>query len=548
MVITRNKGTSNKGASTSSSGSSSSSSSPSDSWVMVTKRNRGKQHHLPYKPTIVQPSVATTASSQALSGDPQPSPVELVRPFLKGLERDSVLIDITKIKDITLLEERFKQFNTANDPNDLYCNDFLGYPETVRTYLGHRFLETMWVYDSIGRATVMNDGVFLSDGSYIKGFASYPNDTKIVHVKLENLPYLPARMVMNDMQRILSYYGEVLDLGLTQINGVYHGKGYATLNLTKPHTVENICISTDHSHNTATSTCNGYIQYQPLTHVIPWEEDDGYYRHVLAQWDSMPEYCRTCQKTGHCRADCKEYKKHIKCHHCNQPGHVSRNCPRHSDGNKVRIVEKPAATNNRTRNKGKENVSSSGSSSGTNNRLEKAVVAPQDPDTKMAESTLPPPPAASGPEQAMQRSTDDVAMQDAHSSPSLDHDVSTLSTTFITTPPPATNGEQGTFNNKSLPLGSPDKATGDEPDIEDIALIDSQLNNVLPDQIAGRVLHRPKSYDADTPLTKSAKTSATDDIGHRRQTTTEEHRQAMEARAQDLYQRISEASHSTKNL
>ncbi|KAI8640488.1 hypothetical protein BD408DRAFT_348029, partial [Parasitella parasitica] len=170
----------------------------------------------------------------------------------------------------------------------------------------------MWVHHSAGHNTILNDGVFLSDGTYVKGFESYPTDAKIVHVKLENLPFLPARLVMQDMKRILSFYGEVLDLGITQVNGIFHGKGYATLNQTKPRT------------------------YQELTRVIPWEEDDGYYRHVLAQWDSMPEFCRICQQPGHCRADCPEYKKHITCHHCNLHGHIARNCPRLNDANKVR--------------------------------------------------------------------------------------------------------------------------------------------------------------------------------------------------------------------
>ncbi|EPB86182.1 hypothetical protein HMPREF1544_06994 [Mucor circinelloides 1006PhL] len=116
---------------------------------MVAKRNKGKQRHVPFSPTIVQPSVAISASSQALTSESQPSSVELVRPFIKGLERNSVLIDITHIKDIALLEERLKQFNNADNQTDLY-NNFIGYPETIRTYVVHRFLETMWVHHSSG--------------------------------------------------------------------------------------------------------------------------------------------------------------------------------------------------------------------------------------------------------------------------------------------------------------------------------------------------------------------------------------------------------------
>ncbi|KAL7331471.1 hypothetical protein PS15p_212267 [Mucor circinelloides] len=552
MVTTRSKGISNQGASTSSSRAPSTTTSSTTSWVMVAKRNKGKQRHVPFSPTIVQPSVAISASSQALSSDSRPSSVELVRPFIKGLERNSVLIDITHIKDIALLEERLKQFNNADNQTDIY-NDFIGYPETIRTYLGHRFLETMWVHHSAGHNTILNDGVFLSDGTYVKGFESYPTDAKIVHVKLENLPFLPARLVMQDMKRILSFYGEVLDLGITQVNGIFHGKGYATLNQTKPRTVENVCLSTDHPHGTSSSKCDGYHKYQELTRVIPWEEDDGYYRHVLAQWDSMPEFCRICQQPGHCRADCPEYKKHITCHHCNLHGHIARNCPRLNDANKVRIVEKPAekkpTSNTRTSNKGKGRDTSSTSSKGVGSRLEQAVVTPRDADTKMSERTLAvPPSAASGPEQAMQRSTDsDTLMYETQTSLPKDTIVANSSVAVILTPfSPIRNGEHESFVNKPNPPGSPTTVTGDAPPTTGITP-GSTLTNALPSSSVGKELTRQSSFDEDSPLIKTHKTSLDGDVSVSRKLTAEEHRQEMDARARDLALKISEASTNNSN-
>ncbi|KAL9536566.1 hypothetical protein PS6_011856, partial [Mucor atramentarius] len=239
---------------------------------------------------------------------------------------------------------------------------------------------------------------------------------------------------------------------------------------TKPRTVENVCLSTDHPHGTSSSKCDGYHKYQELTRVIPWEEDDGYYRHVLAQWDSMPEFCRICQQPGHCRADCPEYKKHITCHHCNLHGHIARNCPRLNDANKVRIVEKPAekkpTSNTRTSNKGKGRDTSSTSSKGVGSRLEQAVVTPRDADTKMSERTLAvPPSAASGPEQAMQRSTDsDTLMYETQTSLPKDTIVANSSVAVILTPfSPIRNGEHESFVNKPNPPGSPTTVTGDAP-------------------------------------------------------------------------------------
>jgi hypothetical protein len=552
MVTTRSKGTSNQGAPTAPSRAPSTPTTSPNSWVTVTKRNKGKQRHVPFTPTIIQPSAAISASSQALSSDSQPSSVELVRPFIKGLERNSVLIDITHLKDIALLEERLKLFN--NNDDSLY-HDFIGYPETIRTYLGHRFLETMWVHHSTGHQTILNEGVFLSDGTFVKGFESYPTDARIVHVKLENLPFLPARLVMQDMKRILSFYGEVLDLGITQVNGIFHGKGYATLNQTKPRSVENVCLSTDHSHGLASSKCDGYLKYHELTRVIPWEEDDGYYRHVLAQWDSMPEFCRICQLPGHCRADCPEYKKHITCHHCNQHGHIARNCPRHNDSNKVRIVEKPVdkkpASSNRANNKVKGRDTSSAFSKGVSNRLEQAVSKPRDTDTKMGESTLTdPPPAASSLEQATQRSTDsDTTMHETQPSLSSDLITANSSAAVTSTPPtPIVHGERGSFVNKSNPPGSPNTATGVDPTTTG-SVPSGSLNPVLPTPVAGKEITRQPSFDEDSPLTKTHKTSLDGDVSISRKQTVEDHRLEMDARARDLAQKISDAStNTTDNL
>ena len=516
---------------------------------MVAKRNRGKQRHVPLTPTIVQPSAATSKSSQALSDESSPSSVELVRPFIHGLERHSVLIDVTNISDIGLLEERLKQFNAVSDQPDR-SNDFIGYPETVRTYLGHRFLETMWVMHSEGRQIILEDGVYLSDGTFVKGFESYPVDAKLVHVKLENLPYLPGRLVMEDMHRILSCYGEVLDVGITQVNGLFHGKGYATLNL-KPRDPQHVCLSMDHPHGTPDSTCDGYLYcFEELTRVIPWEEDDGYYRHVLAQWDSMPEFCRICQKPGHCRADCSEYKKHLTCHHCNQHGHISRNCPRHNDSQKVRIVEKSVEQKAaaRTRSKGKGRASQATARMGNRSSLDQAAANHSGSDVVMGESTASPPQsAAAGLEHTTDESTSrevvmlDPRPQDPHAS---NNSTDTSETPSLS---PANHGEEDSpFNNKLLPPGSPSQATGDVPAISGTAP-GSALTNALLSTNNGTASARVPPFDANSPLLKTPKMKA-GDVSHSRQRVTEEHRQAQEARARELTQRIAEASNPKTNL
>ncbi|KAL0139463.1 hypothetical protein V8B55DRAFT_1438239 [Mucor lusitanicus] len=124
-------------------------------------------------------------------------------------------------------------------------------------------------------------------------------------------------------------YEEVLDLGITQVNGLFRRKGYATLNLKKPCIPENVCHRKDHPRGASYySTCDDHLT------------------------------------------------------------HISRVCPRHNNGNKVRIVEekqvdKKKATNSRAGNK--------------------AAAKPVDNDAEIGESLLIDPlPAASGFEQATQ--------------------------------------------------------------------------------------------------------------------------------------------------
>ncbi|KAL9536951.1 hypothetical protein PS6_011789, partial [Mucor atramentarius] len=198
---------------------------------------------------------------------------------------------------------------------------------------------------------------------------------------------------------------------------------YATLNQTRPRTPEHQCLSTSHDHGPP-SPCDGFLKYHALSRVILWEEDDRFYRHVLAQWDLMPEFCRICQEPGHCRADCPEYKKHLQCYHCNEHhGHISRNCPRHANGNKVRLVEKPIhkknASTSRSSNRNHQRDKPAAASKGSNKGREQGVVQPKDVDMQMADPTLSDlPPPASGLEQAMQSLTesDSEEMEDANMS------------------------------------------------------------------------------------------------------------------------------------
>lgn len=107
---------------------------PSIPWSVVAsgKGKKGNKRQLiSFKPTIAQPISSITDSNQALSGQTPPAPVELVRPFLKGAEKGSVLIDITHIKDLNLLPMALDEFNKDADTAGRGYNKLLGRCEKI---------------------------------------------------------------------------------------------------------------------------------------------------------------------------------------------------------------------------------------------------------------------------------------------------------------------------------------------------------------------------------------------------------------------------------
>ncbi|KAI8047285.1 uncharacterized protein B0P05DRAFT_592711 [Gilbertella persicaria] len=301
--------------------------------------NKKNQSIVSFNPTLVNLPVTEEESSQnALNGSSPPAPIAVIRPFIKGMEQDSVFIDLTPVKDRSLLNKALLKFNEDAE-NIGYYEDFLGYRKQTRNYLGYDFLETMWLYNSVGRKTLIEEGITLEDGTFVKGFPSYPADATIVRLTLENLPFLPAIQLKEEMAARLSCFGEVLDHGISRTDGIFHG----TLNLTLSATPENGCME---SHAEG-SECPRHRHLEPLSRVIIWDPCDNEQRKVLLQWDKIPDFCRSCQRSDHCRADCPNYKKWVRCYHCNETGHVMRNCSRNgsidSAPSKVRAVEKSSS-------------------------------------------------------------------------------------------------------------------------------------------------------------------------------------------------------------
>ncbi|CEP09129.1 hypothetical protein [Parasitella parasitica] len=212
------------------------------------------------------------------------------------------------------------KFNEDSEKEGFY-EDFLGRRKQTR----HDFWETIWLFHGKGRRTLIDD------------------DATIVRLKLENLPFLPAMELKAEMAERLSCFGEVLDYGISKSDGIFQGEGYATLNLSLADSPDNECME---SHADG-SSCSGQRHLEPLSRVIIWDPRADEQRKVLLQWDKMPDFCRNCQSTEHCRADCPDYKKWIRCFDCNETGHVMRNCKRNgsieSAPAKIRVISNPGS-------------------------------------------------------------------------------------------------------------------------------------------------------------------------------------------------------------
>lgn len=76
------------------------------------------------------------------------------------MEQDSVFIDLTSVKDRSVLNKALLKFNEGAEDSDFY-KEFLGYRKQTCNYLGHDFLETMWLPSAPGRKTLIKTGITL---------------------------------------------------------------------------------------------------------------------------------------------------------------------------------------------------------------------------------------------------------------------------------------------------------------------------------------------------------------------------------------------------
>ncbi|KAL7326449.1 hypothetical protein PS15p_208792 [Mucor circinelloides] len=171
---------------------------PALPWSVVTdgkgkNRSKKQQQLISFKPTFAQLRVSTTADSRQALADDQPplAPVECVDPYIKGAEKGSVLTDITHVKNLHLLcEEALDAFNKDADTVGGGHNELSSRCGKNRTYLNHVYMKALWAPLSPSYNTIVDDGIILSDNTFIKGFPSYPADASIVLLTLSFQPFL----------------------------------------------------------------------------------------------------------------------------------------------------------------------------------------------------------------------------------------------------------------------------------------------------------------------------------------------------------------------
>ncbi|RCI05932.1 hypothetical protein CU098_012652 [Rhizopus stolonifer] len=185
-----------------------------------------------FRSTILTP--VSTAVIKDTDEDPSSSnelTVEFVKQYLKGIEKNSILIDITDIKDAHMLRKALQVFNKDADEEN-GCDDYCDRLPSTRRYLNRSFIETSWTKDSPGYKAILNTDIRLEDGTFVRGFLSLPDNAKIVRFKLDRLPLKAPQRMRKDMENCLFEYSRVSDLGINRSHDCFTGQGYAALNLT----------------------------------------------------------------------------------------------------------------------------------------------------------------------------------------------------------------------------------------------------------------------------------------------------------------------------
>ncbi|KAG1320204.1 hypothetical protein G6F57_019730 [Rhizopus arrhizus] len=176
-----------------------------------------------------------------------------------------------------------------------------------------KFAEINFDPDDIALNDFLTNGLKFADNSIILPCRALDSQMEVIRLRLSNLPFLSESALLEGLQKSLTVYGEILDVGilLEPITHTYMCTGYAVLNVS--------------SQN---------IKFKQLTHLIPWDEkrEQSFY----AVWNQMPHYCRYCHEEGHVVVDCPKRRARTSCWNCGIDGHMAASCTRDKPSKRAR--------------------------------------------------------------------------------------------------------------------------------------------------------------------------------------------------------------------
>lgn len=144
---------------------------------------------------------------------------------------------------------------------------------------------------------------FSYDGKKVIVSRTFPKDTTIVRVSVNNLPYEDEIILKEQMSRIFGDYGEILEMGLLHtVHGhFFTGRGFVTLNLLPGK------------------------QYKTLgPQIDSWEAGET----LKITFTGMKPACSRCHVTDHVFGNCPVMSQRLKCCYiCNKSDHLQAKCP-----------------------------------------------------------------------------------------------------------------------------------------------------------------------------------------------------------------------------
>ena len=290
------------------------------SWVAIVNEGIKRTSSRTPDPSTARPSAEPGQLTESAVRDVYR---HVARPFLKGTVSNSLLIDITTIRDVKVFVQELHE--VCNGSEHLWSVSSTLRRDFSRVYAEIVVSPSKYIQFAQEGFELKTQGKFLA-------FPSLSPSAEVLKISLSGLPSQYGRrqggldQLRTDMNHNLRHYGKIIDSGLvTNSSGVYTGSGYVVLELSTLETSDSSCSLShlidwsfqpiDYSDVSTLSLCQSFDRIQ-----------------VRATWATMPPFCRYCHSSEHALKDCSVRRTATTCFNCHEVGHISRSCPRKNSG------------------------------------------------------------------------------------------------------------------------------------------------------------------------------------------------------------------------